>query len=67
MDVKATLETRQSKAGNNFQVIVIRLTDNYEKLVFLDKAEIELLKLKNSNSMPDVPFFSRDEVSSLNN
>ena len=67
MDVKATLETRQSKAGNNFQVIVIKLTDNYEKLVFLDKAEIELLKLKNLNSMPDVPFFSRNEVSSLNN
>lgn len=50
MDVKATLETRQSKAGNTYDVIVIKLTDSYEKLVFLDKAELELLKQKNTNS-----------------
>ena len=44
MEVKATLETRVSKKGNEYQVLVIKLTNNYEKLVFLDKAEIELLK-----------------------
>lgn len=45
--VNATLETRTSKKGSTYQVLVIKLTDSYEKLVFLDKAEIELLKNKN--------------------
>lgn len=44
--VNATLETRTSKKGSTYQVLVIKLTDTYEKLVFLDKAEIELLKNK---------------------
>ena len=48
MEVNATLETRQSKSGNDYQVIVIKLTPTYEKLVFLDKSEIELLKLSNT-------------------
>lgn len=45
--VNATLETRTSKKGSTYQVLVIKLTDSYEKYVFLDKAEIELLKNKN--------------------
>lgn len=45
--VNATLETRTSKKGSTYQVVVIKLTDTYEKLVFLDKAELELLKNKN--------------------
>ena len=49
MEVKATLETRKSKQGNDYQVLVVKLTKNYEKLVFLDKAEIELLKQTNDN------------------
>ena len=44
IDIKATLETRTSKKGSEYQVLIIKLTDTYEKLVFLDKAEIELLK-----------------------
>lgn len=44
MDVKATLETKTSKAGNSYKVVVLKLTDTYDKLVFLDKAEIELLE-----------------------
>jgi len=57
MEIKATLETRQSKAGNSYDVIVIKLTENYEKLVFLEKSEIELLKLSNKQSVsfPDYP------------
>ena len=47
MEVKDTLETKVSKKGNEYQVLVIKLTNNYEKLVFLDKAEIELLKETN--------------------
>lgn len=44
--VTATLETRQSKKGTSYTVLVVKLTDTYEKLVFLDKAEIELIKNK---------------------
>ena len=54
IDVKATLETRTSQKGNDYQVVVIKLTDTYEKLVFLEKAEIELLKV-NNNSSVDFP------------
>ena len=50
MDVKATLETKISKSGNEYEVLVIKLTDTYEKLVFLEKSEIELLRLSNSNN-----------------
>ena len=42
----AQLETRTTKEGKTYQVLVIKLTDDYEKLVFLDKAEIEILKLR---------------------
>lgn len=52
MDVKklyATLETRLSKSGNAYEVVVIKLTDSYEKLVFLDKAELELLNISSKS------------------
>lgn len=58
MDVKATLETKQSKAGNTYDVLVVKLTDTYEKLVFLEKAELELLRQsKNKNSELEMPDF----------
>ncbi len=53
-EFKATLETRTSKKGSQYEVLVIKLTDNLEKLVFLDQAELELLKLSNSKS--NLPF-----------
>lgn len=52
--IDATLETRKSKAGNDYQVVVIKITDKIEKLVFLSDAELELLKL--SNSKTSLPF-----------
>ena len=46
IEIRATLETRVSKkTGKPYQCIVIRLTDTYEKVVFLDTAESELIKL----------------------
>ena len=46
MEVKATLETRHStKSDKDYKVIIIKLTDNYEKKVFLEPAELELLKV----------------------
>lgn len=46
MELKATLETRKKKDGSgSYEVIVIKLSDASEKLVFLQPAELELLKL----------------------
>ena len=47
VEIQATLETRTSKKGSKYEVIVIKLSDNAEKLVFLNSAELELLKLYN--------------------
>ena len=45
-NIKCTLETRHSeKSGKDYQVIVIKLTENVEKIVFPDSAELELLRL----------------------
>lgn len=44
MDVKATLTTRTSQKGKEYTCIIVQLTDDYEKVVFLDKAELALLK-----------------------
>ena len=53
-EFKATLEKRTSKKGSQYEVLVIKITDNIEKLVFLEPAEIELLKI--SNSKTNLPF-----------
>lgn len=46
IEVRATLETRVSKKTSKpYQCLVIKLTDTYEKVVFLDTAEIELIKM----------------------
>ena len=47
VDVKASLETRTSKKGNDYEVLVIKIDDEIEKLVFLEAAEIKLLKMSN--------------------
>lgn len=57
MDVKATLEERvSSKSGNKYKALVIKLTDTYEKVVFLEKAELELLDLANSKKQNNDEF-----------
>lgn len=55
-DIKCSLETRTSQKGNDYQVLVVKLTDNYEKLVFLESAELELLRLnkKNDTFFPNI-------------
>lgn len=57
IEFKSTLETRKKKDGSGtYQAVVIKLTDDYEKLVFLKPAEIELLKIttekKDNKKMP---------------
>ena len=45
MDLKCQLVTRMNKEGKPYEVIVIKLTDNYEKLVFLDSQDKEIMRL----------------------
>ena len=45
MDLICSLTTKLKKDGTPYEVIVIKLTDTYEKLVFLEPAEKELVKL----------------------
>lgn len=48
MNLNCVLEERISnKTGKPYFVVVIKITDNYEKLVFLDKSEVELIRLTN--------------------
>lgn len=42
--IDATLVERESKKGTPYQCVILKLTNTYEKTVFLDKAELELLK-----------------------
>ena len=44
MPIKAELVERVSQKGNKYICIVLYLTDTYTKQVFLDSAELELLK-----------------------
>ena len=46
IQVPCTLEERISKSGTPYFVLIVKLTDKYEKRVFLDSAELELIKLK---------------------
>ena len=43
------LEERVSKNGNTYTVLIVKLTPTFEKVVFLDSAEIELLKIYNNS------------------
>lgn len=54
VEVKATLKEGTSKQGNTYKYVSIMLTDTYEKRVFLDNAELELLQLKAKEKNPFV-------------
>lgn len=56
MDLKCRLETRTSKEGRPYEVVVIKLTDNSEKLVFLTPAEKELVKLSYTDNTTPFDF-----------
>lgn len=42
--LNATLEERVSQKGNPYICVVLKLTPTYEKIVFLEPAEVELVK-----------------------
>lgn len=47
--IKCNLVEKVSKKGNNYLCLEIYLTDTYKKVVFLEQAEVELLKLSNND------------------
>ena len=49
-DLKATLVKKTSKKGNDYECVMVELTPNYKKVVFLDDAELELLKFCDNKS-----------------
>ena len=54
-ELKSTLVKRTSKKGTEYECVMIQLTPTYEKPVFLESAELELLKMSTSdNKKPDV-------------
>lgn len=57
MDFKGKIEKRTSKAGNEYEVLVLEYKE-FSKDVYLDKAEIQLLRLisKDNKEEPEMPF-----------
>lgn len=48
MNLRGVLVEKVSKAGNTYYCVELYLTETYKKIVFLDEAEIELLRLSHS-------------------
>lgn len=49
-ELKATLVKKTSKKGNDYECVMLELTPTYQKVVFLDDAELELLKFCDNKS-----------------
>ena len=49
MPIKAELVERTSQKGNKFICIEVSITDKIKKLVFLNNAELELIRLNANN------------------
>lgn len=47
MNVKAVLVERTSKKGNKYTCVEVYITNNIKKIIFLNDAELELLRLSN--------------------
>ena len=48
MPIKCELVEKISKEGNKYICLEIQLTPNYKKLVFLNSAELEIIKLSHN-------------------
>lgn len=59
-DLKGTLKIGTSKTGNEYTYLELKLDNDYSKKVFLDSAEIVLLKKSNNNFMPFLKNKERD-------
>ena len=63
MKLDATLETRTNKEGKTYKCVVIKISRNSEKIVFLTPAEIELLEITNGNNHSD--FWDKEDLPEL--
>lgn len=61
MKLDASLETRTNKEGKTYKCVVIKISQNSEKIVFLSPAEIELLELTSKKDS----FWSSSELPDL--
>lgn len=50
--LKGTLKTGTSQKGNEYTYLELRFDKDYSKRVFLDQAEIVLLKKQSEDTMP---------------
>lgn len=50
MNLTARLVEKTSKKGNNYYCIEVEITQDYKKVVFLDQAELELIKVNSKNA-----------------
>lgn len=49
MQLKCEVVEKISQKGNNYICLEIYITDTYKKQVFLENAELELIRLSNIN------------------
>jgi len=52
-ELKAKLVEKMSKKGEPYTVLEIQLTDTCKKNIFLESAELELLKMNQINDLPE--------------
>lgn len=50
MKFEAKLVEKLSKDGNKYYVFEIKITEGYSKQVFLDKADLEIIRLINATT-----------------
>lgn len=53
IDLKASLETLNKKDGGTYKCVLLSLTDNCKKKIFLEDPEIELIELFHKNEKKD--------------
>lgn len=59
-NLKGTLKSGTSQKGNPYTYLELKFDKDYSKRVFLDSAEIILLKKSIENNMPSFNFDERD-------
>lgn len=44
LELQAVYETRKNKKNSDYTALFLKIGENYEKIVFLSQAELEILK-----------------------
>ncbi len=51
LKLSGSIEKRISNEGKEYEVLMLNLTDDYQKEVYISRAESQLLKLTDKNSI----------------